>query len=228
MEPTYWTQKKKIVGYINHSSPSRKDLRTSLPPPTSFFIPIFLHLWIKTHSIFLYHSVFLLNTNTSITISFSTTLSFRYCICRNHNHNVATNGHPLQFVEPQLRSSSKLVSSSSHQILQQTSPILISDGLFHFFLSRLEDPTFLSHYFLLRFLSPFHLPSAISDAIFDKIASFAVQLAADNLNLDFHIIPIVNYFTRFGWTWSSKASFTKFVTGDESGTNVNDGAADER
>ncbi|CAK9319386.1 unnamed protein product [Citrullus colocynthis] len=125
-------------------------------------------------------------------MSFLTTLSLRYCIRSNCNGSVATDDQPLQFVELRLGHSSQLVATPSHQILQQTSPTLISDVPFPFPLRELQHPPFLSHYFLLRFLSSFNVSAAACDAIFHKIAPFALRLAAGNLNLNFHITAAVD------------------------------------
>ncbi|CAK9313861.1 unnamed protein product [Citrullus colocynthis] len=125
-------------------------------------------------------------------MSFRNSLSLRYWIRSDPNGSVATDDQPLQFVQLRLGSFSELVLAPSHQILQQTSPTLISDALFPFPLRELEDPPFLAHYFLLRFLSSFNLSAAACDAIFHKIASFALRMAAGNLNLNFHIIAAVD------------------------------------
>ncbi|KGN60202.1 RING-H2 finger protein ATL66 [Cucumis sativus] len=93
-----------------------------------------------------------------------------------------------QLVEIRLRRFSKLVSPFSNQNIQQTFPTSISNALFHFPLPELEleNPS-LFHDFLLQFLSP-----ADSAAIFHNISSFALQLAAGNLNLNFHLIATVD------------------------------------
>ncbi|KAA0038718.1 E3 ubiquitin-protein ligase synoviolin B-like [Cucumis melo var. makuwa] len=117
-------------------------------------------------------------------MSSTTTLSLECCI----HSSVATTADE-QLVEIRLRRYSKLVSPSSNQIIQQTFPTPISDALFHFPLPELEleNPPFFFHDLLLQFLSP-----ADSTAIFHNISSFALQLAAGNLNLNFHLIATVD------------------------------------
>ncbi|KGN63362.1 RING-H2 finger protein ATL16 [Cucumis sativus] len=126
-------------------------------------------------------------------MSSPTTFSFRCSIRCNANGSAATNGQPLQFVELRLGHFSQLVLSPSHQILQQTSPILISDTLIRFPLRELEDPPFISHSSLCRFLSSYNISDAVCDAIFLKISSFAFQLVAGNLNSNFHIIAALDF-----------------------------------
>ncbi|KAE8649756.1 hypothetical protein Csa_012785 [Cucumis sativus] len=128
-------------------------------------------------------------------MSLPITFSFQCSIRRNGKSSLATDGQPLQFVQLRLRHFGQLVHTPSQQILQQTSPTLISDTLIPFSLWELEDPPFISYFFLFRFLSSYDISAAVCDAIFYNISSFAGQilLAADsNINVNFHIIADVD------------------------------------
>ena len=118
------------------------------------------------------------------------TLSLQYCI---HTHplnttGVATDAQPMQYAELRLAYSNQFVSPSSNQLLHQTPETPISDTLLPLFLRDLQHPPFLSHFLLLQFLSPFNISTATSDAIFDDIATFALELAAGDHDRNFHII----------------------------------------
>lgn len=128
-----------------------------------------------------------------MSFEFDNTLSLRYSIRGNRNGSLASDQQPIQFVELRLGHSSHLISRSSHQILQQSPSTPIADALFPLPLRELEDPPFLSHFYVVRFLSSFNLPIAVCDAIFEKIASFALHLAAGNVDINFHIMVAVDF-----------------------------------
>ncbi|KAG6603277.1 E3 ubiquitin-protein ligase-like protein, partial [Cucurbita argyrosperma subsp. sororia] len=123
------------------------------------------------------------------------TLSLQYCI---HTHprnttGVATDAQPMQYAELRLAYSNQFVSRSSNQLLQQTPQTLISDALLPLFLRDLQHPPFLSHFLVLQFLSTFNISTASSHAIFDDIATFALELAAGDLDRNFHIIVYLDF-----------------------------------
>ncbi|KAG6605223.1 putative E3 ubiquitin-protein ligase XERICO, partial [Cucurbita argyrosperma subsp. sororia] len=127
-----------------------------------------------------------------MSLTFGDSLSFQCSFRTNSTGTLASHEQPMQFVELRLGHSSHLISRSSRQILQQTPSTPMGDALFPFILRDLLDPPFLSKSHVLRFMSSFSIPIAVCNIIFAEISSFALHLAAGDVDLDFHIVVDVD------------------------------------
>ncbi|XP_023006826.1 E3 ubiquitin-protein ligase RNF126-like [Cucurbita maxima] len=127
-----------------------------------------------------------------MSLTFHDYLSFQCSIQSTCNGTVASGQQPIQLLELRLGHSTHLISRSSRQILQQTPSTPIGDALFPFVLRDLQHPPFLSNCYVLQFLSSFSIPIAACDIIYEEISSFALQLAAGNMDLNFHIVVEVD------------------------------------